>query len=200
MTVSLTAQPNIRQYVRVTWPLEQPALTGEDVLLRAVTESDADAIYQACQDPEIQHFTQVPVPYHRADADAFVYRCRDRWQERITANFAVCGRGTNDFMGIAGVIGADHAARTAGLGYWTATWGRGRGATTTAVRLVTAWAFCEGGLASLTAEAEISNPASMRILLKAGFVRQEGAEVVSEMKGSMRNFSVWRAAAESLTC
>jgi RimJ/RimL family protein N-acetyltransferase len=182
-----------RHYSRMAWVSEQPVLTGAGVLLRAVTDADAEAIYLACQDPDIQHYTQVPVPYGYADADTFVARCRDHWRDGVTAKFAVCDRDTGRFLGIVGVIGTNHAERTAGLGYWTAAWGRGRGATGEAVRVVTAWAFGEGGLDTLVAEAETSNPASMKILASAGFVRQEGADEVIELKGSIRNFSIWRA-------
>jgi RimJ/RimL family protein N-acetyltransferase len=187
------SRPTIRQYVRVAWTSEQPALTGEQVRLRGVMDADADVIYRACQDSDIQHFTQVPVPYSHADAETFVGLCRDRWRDGVTANFAVCDRESELFLGVVGIIGADRQERTAGLGYWTAAWGRGRGATSEAVRLVTAWAFRDGGLSRLVAEAEISNPASMQILASAGFVRQEGADEVIEMKGTSRTFSIWHA-------
>jgi RimJ/RimL family protein N-acetyltransferase len=176
----------------MTWPSEQPVLSGEHVLLRAVTEADTEEIYQACQDPDIQHFTQVPVPYRHTDAETFVGLCRDRWRAGVTANFAVCDRGSGKFQGIVGIIGADQLERAAGLGYWTAAWGRGRGATSEAVLVVTTWALHEGVLRTLVAEAETSNPASMQILANAGFVRQHDAEEVLEQKGTTRTFSIWR--------
>ena len=179
----------------MTWPSEQPVLSGDRVLLRAVTEADTEAIFEACQDPYIQHFTQVPVPYSRVDAETFVGLCRDRWRDGVTANFAVFDRGSDLFQGIVGVIGADHSQRAAGLGYWTAAWGRGRGLTSEAVKVVTAWALHDGGLNSLVAEAETSNPASMRILASAGFVRQLGADEILDVKGTTRTFSIWRISA-----
>jgi RimJ/RimL family protein N-acetyltransferase len=43
------------------------------VSLRPWNESDAEAVYEACQDPEIQHWIPViPRPYTREDAVAFV--------------------------------------------------------------------------------------------------------------------------------
>ena len=177
------------------WPREQPVLAGEHVLLRAVTEADIDAIYSACQDRDIQHFTQVPVPYGRADAETFVRLCRDRWHDGVTANFAICDRDSGQFLGIVGIIEANLSDRTAGLGYWTAAWGRSRGATSEAVRLATQWAFRHGELSMLVAEAEPSNPASVKILAGAGFVRQDGADYTIELKGTTRTFQIWRARA-----
>lgn len=175
------------------WPAEQPVLAGASVFLRPVAPSDADAVFRACQDPDIQHFTQVPVPYSRADADAFAASCGLKWQQGVTASFAVCDPETDAFLGLVSVIGAEHDGGTAGFGYWTAPWGRGRGATSEAVRLAVAWALGEGGLSQLAAEAELVNPASMRVLEQAGFVRCEGADEVVEMKGTSRTFSIWRA-------
>lgn len=51
---------------------EQPTLTGERIRLRPWRPEDADAVCAACQDAEIQRWTQVPVPYRRADAEGFV--------------------------------------------------------------------------------------------------------------------------------
>jgi RimJ/RimL family protein N-acetyltransferase len=180
----------------VTWPAEQPVLDGQ-IVVRPVRSADADVVHRACQDPDIQHFTQVPVPYSHDDAEAFVRLCQQWWEAGETANFAVCDRATGEFLGIVGAIGADHAAGTAGVGYWTSAWGRGRGATSEAVRLVVAWAFDAGGMTTLTAEAELANPASMRVLDQAGFVRCEGADEVIELKGTPRTFSIWRATAPS---
>lgn len=177
----------------MVWPHLQPLLDGVDVRLRPVTPADAGAVFRACQDPDIQHFTQVPVPYARRDAEAFVAGCAQRWVESLSACFAVCENRSGRFLGVVSVIGADHADGTAGFGYWTAPWGRGRGATSEAVRLAVAWAFSGGGLSQLTAEAELANPASMRVLEKAGFIRLAGADVVVELKGTARTFSIWRA-------
>ncbi|WP_256339316.1 MULTISPECIES: GNAT family N-acetyltransferase [unclassified Streptomyces] len=42
------------------------------LVLRAFTPDDADAVYEACQDEDIQFYTPVPVPYRRADAKKLV--------------------------------------------------------------------------------------------------------------------------------
>lgn len=176
----------------MVWPREQPVLSDDVVLLRGVTEADAYAIFRACQDVEIQRFTQVPAPYQRSSADAFVALCEERWREGVTANFAVCDRATGDFLGVVGIIGADHEAGTAGVGYWTAPWGRGRHVTSRGVRLATDWALGAGALRTLTAEAETANPASICVLANAGYSRLDVPEEVIELKGSTRRFTSWQ--------
>ena len=51
-------------------------LTDGIITLRPPDEADIDAIYQACQDPEIQRWTGVPSPYHREHAIAYLQRVR----------------------------------------------------------------------------------------------------------------------------
>jgi hypothetical protein len=60
---------------------------------------------------------------------------------------------------------------------------------------VTTWALHDGRLNTLVAEAETSNSESMQILASAGFVRQQGADEMLELKGTTRTFSIWRISA-----
>ncbi|MFJ8582773.1 GNAT family N-acetyltransferase [Micromonospora sp. NPDC093277] len=47
------------------WAEEQPTLTGEKVRLRPWRDTDATAVYEACQAPDVQRYTTVPVPHLR---------------------------------------------------------------------------------------------------------------------------------------
>ncbi|KPC96276.1 acetyltransferase, partial [Streptomyces sp. NRRL F-6602] len=58
--------------------MEPITLTTARLTLRALATADVDAVYRACQDPEIRRWTTVPSPYRRADAEHFVTRiCED---------------------------------------------------------------------------------------------------------------------------
>ncbi|MEU6312190.1 GNAT family protein [Streptomyces sp. NPDC047014] len=52
--------------------MEPVTLETDRLLLRAFTAADVDAVYEACQDEDIQFYTPVPVPYRRADAEQLV--------------------------------------------------------------------------------------------------------------------------------
>jgi RimJ/RimL family protein N-acetyltransferase len=72
--------------------------------------------------------------------------------------------------------------RTAELGYWLAESRWGRGIASRAVQAVTDWAFDELGLLRIFARVFEGNPASTRVLEKAGF-RFEGRLRMSAVKG-----------------
>ena len=178
------------------WPSQQPVLTDGVAILRGFRPEDAAEVYRACQDPEIQHFTQVPVPYLPEHATGWVSANAALWADARTANFAVTEHGTSGFLGVVGIIGVDHALGQAGVGYWTAPWGRSRGMTTRAVRLVTSWALTEGGLQRLQAEVEQTNTASTRVIESAEFSRSDTPVVQEELKGSLRTLVVWERRAQ----
>ncbi|WUQ66249.1 GNAT family N-acetyltransferase [Streptomyces canus] len=52
--------------------MDPVTLETDRLLLRAFTPADVDAVFEACQDEDIQFYTPVPVPYRRADAEELV--------------------------------------------------------------------------------------------------------------------------------
>jgi uncharacterized protein YhfF/RimJ/RimL family protein N-acetyltransferase len=97
--------------------------------LRALQPNDAEWIYRACQDPDIQRWTMVPRPYTREHADSFVV---DRGGE--LAAYAIVTSLTDEPVGVAGL----HHVRdgVASVGYWVAPWGRGHGAAANALQVL----------------------------------------------------------------
>ena len=63
-------------------------------------------------------------------------------------------------------------ALQAELGFWVAPESRGRGAASSAARVLTRWALTAGGLRRIEARAATDNDASLRALEGAGFVRE----------------------------
>ncbi len=106
-----------------------------------------------------------PHPYTDEDAR--------RWVEINTTvfpetNFAICVEGAA-VGGIGIVRGEDVHRRSAEIGYWLGEDAWGRGIATVAVRAFTDWAFASFGLARIHADVFAWNPASMRVLEKAGY-------------------------------
>ncbi|MGQ5263724.1 GNAT family N-acetyltransferase [Micromonospora sp. ZYX-F-536] len=149
--------------------MEPVEIIEDGVLLRPWREADTDAVYRACQDPDIQRWTTVPRPYLPEHAHGFVTEVSGRaWADGTGAPFAVCDPATGQLLGSCGLVSIDDAG-TAVIGYWTAPWARGRGVTVRAARAVARWSFDTLGLRRLIWQAEVGNHASRLVALRAGF-------------------------------
>jgi RimJ/RimL family protein N-acetyltransferase len=136
------------------------------VSLRPWQEDDADAVYAACQDPELQYWLPaLPRPYTMEHARAFV---RDELELGPHAYAIVEGERVVGSIGM-GV----NRSRTGRIGYWCARDARGRGVTTRALRLLSRFGFEELGLLRLELITDPDNVASQRVAEKVGY-RREG--------------------------
>jgi RimJ/RimL family protein N-acetyltransferase len=173
----------------VDWPPDLPTITDGQVTLRAWRETDADDVHRACQDPDIQRYTQVPVPYLREHAEFFVGPFqRNNWNNRTGIGFAVTGPSGDNLLGACGLIGLDTEAAWTGVGYWIAPWARARGVGTRALRLLSDWALNELLLREVRAEIEDENTASRLVAERAGFVPSDSGPRWEEHRGSPRFF------------
>jgi RimJ/RimL family protein N-acetyltransferase len=148
--------------------------TGE-LVLRAWTDQDVEALIEAYRDPVLRRWTDRPVT-DLAQAQRWIgvqkrgLATGERWSyavdevdartgiPRLVANVALKPR-------------PPETAR-AEVGYWTTAPGRGRGIATRALDALTAWAFdafAGQGLERLDLLHDVRNPASCRVAEKAGY-------------------------------
>ena len=130
--------------------------------LRALQPHDAEWIYRACQDPDIQRWTMVPRPYTREHADSFVV---DRGGE--LAAYAIVTSASDEPIGVTGL----HHVRdgVASVGYWVAPWGRGNGAAANALRVLRTLIHRNTEAHTVRALIAETNIASRRTAERAGF-------------------------------
>ena len=91
--------------------------------LRPLAADDADWIFEACQDAEIQKWTQIPRPYTHEHAVSFA--------KTLAGDVEVWVIESNSAekpYGVIGVHSINPATRIADIGYWCAPWGRRKGA------------------------------------------------------------------------
>jgi RimJ/RimL family protein N-acetyltransferase len=151
--------------------LELPeAFADAAPILRPPSSTDIDRITALCQDPDIQHYTRLPVPYRREDAASFVASALETLLE---------GRGAHLLVEVdevvVGCVGAsiNAADRVGVVGYWTAPEARRRGLTTRAVHKLCRWLLDDVELARLELDAAANNPGSNAVAAALGF-RLEG--------------------------
>lgn len=157
---------------KLTWPSAQPTLEADGLILRPWEAADADAVYAACQDPEIVRWTTVPSPYLREHAEGYVGPISAAaWADKTAVNFAVIDSG-GALVGSFGLVRMSPAQSVAEVGYWVAPDARRRGVARRAARAVTEWALHDVGFARVELLAAVGNAGSRRIAELVGFTAE----------------------------
>ena len=149
---------------------EQPTLTSARLVLRPFKPSDAADVQRLAGAKEIADTTlNIPHPYADGMAEAWIESHADAFRERERLALAI-----TDSAGV--LVGAislrlEPAHRRAELGYWIGLpyWGRGRHG---GGRAMVRYGFDELGLNRIHAQHFARNPASGRVLEKAGFTHE----------------------------
>jgi RimJ/RimL family protein N-acetyltransferase len=141
------------------------------LLLRPYRPEDADAVFAACQDPEIRTWiTAVPEPYRLADAQEFVTEIAPAGRARGT-DLGCAVEADGELVGSAGL----HALTTGRLGpvvgYWVAPWARRRGIAAEAADGLARWALAHGAH-RVHLFTDVGNTASQAVAERAGFARE----------------------------
>lgn len=165
--------------------MDQVELSTGDLLLRPFRPGDADAVFRACQDEEIQRWTTVPSPYPRSSADWFVGACAGFWMAD-NPTFACVDAANGELLGS---FDLQECAAEEGplIGFWVAPWARGRGVARDVTRRLAKWAFDDLGSARLRWAAYVGNVASRRVAESAGFVIEGTARQGLEQRGVRRD-------------
>lgn len=145
-------------------------LPGTPAALRPWRLDDGPALQRAADDRRIARTLRdsFPWPYTLAEADRWLLWATTRIPVRelaVTVDDVPVG-------GIGYVVGEDVHHRSAEVGYWLAPAWWGRGIATAAVRALAGYAFDAEDLLRLHAMVFANNPASMRVLEKAGWARE----------------------------
>jgi RimJ/RimL family protein N-acetyltransferase len=144
-------------------------ITVDELLLRPWQADDADAVYRACQDPDIQRWTTVPRPYGRHHAVGFVTDYTDQaWSKGTGTPMGVFEAASGVLLGSMG-LKLDLPAGEAEIGFWTVPEARGRGVATRAGRALSRWAVDGLGIRRLVWRAAIGNHASRLAAQRIGF-------------------------------
>lgn len=140
---------------------------GDDLIIREYRDSDLESLVAQANNLNVSRNLEdrFPYPYTAEDAEEWLALVAD--QDPLTS-FAIAAD-----SGVIGGIGfqlrQDIYRGTAELGYWVGEDYWGRGIATRAVRSVTTWAFDSFPLERMQARVFESNPASCRVLEKAGY-------------------------------
>ncbi len=143
--------------------------------LRSFRESDRTSLLKYADNPRVSThlMDRFPNPYREEDAEL--------WMEHVLSQDPEAVLAIADSEELIGCIGLelkeDVYRQSAELGYWLAEPFWGKGIATRAAVAIVKYAFRELGLKRVYAGVFASNPASARVLVKAGF----------QLEGRLRN-------------
>lgn len=151
--------------------LQQPVLNGGVAMLRPWVAVDVAAVVEAHGDPAIQQWHARTMS--RVEAAAWIAHWPDRWSQESGASWVVEVDG--QVAGQVTLRSIDLHEACVEVSYWVLPWARGKGLATSAVRVVTRWAF-DLGVHRAELNHSSRNDASCRVATKAGY-RAEGTAV-----------------------
>lgn len=148
----------------------QPTLSDGLVTLRPWRPTDVQAVYEACQDPDIARFIPIPQPYTPEDGAWFVAHAAEESATGPSAHFAIVDPSTDRLLGSISRHGPNApTGHRAMFGYWLAREARGKGLATRALRLIVDWTMATTGVIRFELYTDVANERSGRVAVRAGF-------------------------------
>lgn len=146
-------------------------LVTERLTLRPYRASDAAALHRLINDWEVcRNLAQVPFPYPRDEADAFIARAAAALGEGSAYHLAITGHEGEAELLVGGAsLRLDRAEGAGRIGYWVGRRFWGHGVATEAVGRLVRWALANLDLGRLVACVATDNPASVAVLRRLGF-------------------------------
>lgn len=161
---------------------------NDSISLSSLELSDKPNLVRYLNDPVIYRNTlRIPFPYTEADADQWIKGVREtREQQKPTCNWAVRHVEHGVIGGIGCFLRTGEEGHLDEIGYWLGEPFRGQGIMTEVVRVL-----CDGlfenrsALVRIEAKVHSYNPASARVLEKAGFEREGFARKYTIKNGEL---------------
>lgn len=155
----------------------QPTLNTERLSLRPFARSDSAEVQRLAGDERIADVTaNIPHPYPDGLAEEWISTHQPGWEAGTRVSFAIIHHDDGRLIGAISLVGI--AGGSAEIGYWLGVNGWGQGYATEACREILRFAAEDMQLQRVHARVLARNPASGRVLEKAGMQhigQEEGA-------------------------
>jgi RimJ/RimL family protein N-acetyltransferase len=150
--------------------LPEDGITGGDVVLRFPTEDHIDGLLAAVADPELREAANMPNVAPEQARASIAHLPALMASGRMLAMTALDAN-TGDIVGGGILHHLDAERAIVEIGYWVLPHARRRGIATQIARLLAEHAFALG-VERVAAYVNVDNPASERVLERAGFTRE----------------------------
>ncbi len=150
-----------------------PTLETDRLILRRFRLADMQDVFEYASDPEVTRFVVFETHKSPADSREFIERVLSRGLDSGILTFAIELKFTGKVIGNCSIWVSDERSARAEVGYAINPSYRGQGFAPEALQAVVDLGFGTLGLNRISGLAMLDNPASMRVMEKAG-MRCEG--------------------------
>ncbi len=172
--------------------MREPSIDCQICRLRLFRLEDAESLVRHANNPKIaaRLRDRFPHPYTMKNAREFLGVVTEFKDDSPEFVFAIEVDG--EAVGAIGVILGTDIERVSGeLGYWLSEEYWSRGIVTKAIRQFAPWAMDRFGLTRLHADTFHDNPASGRVLEKAGFTKESVKRRAAIKNGEIKDLNVY---------
>ncbi|MEM9080373.1 MAG: GNAT family N-acetyltransferase [Verrucomicrobiota bacterium] len=168
---------------------ERPTLETSRLILRPFSMSDAEEVRRLGGDIRVaEQLSLMPHPYPEGRAEEWISTHEEQFESGEDLIFAICEKRSGELMGSMGLHPKPDQLRSE-VGYWLGVPFWGKGYATEALQEVIRFGFEERGFQRIFASHFATNPASGRVMEKAGMklegVSRWGCSRFGEMKDAV---------------
>jgi RimJ/RimL family protein N-acetyltransferase len=169
-----------------------PTLTTDRLILRPFQLSDAKRVQALAGHPSVAATTAtIPHPYPDGAAEAWIEKHAESFEKGVAVQFAIGLKESTELIGCIDLFGVSEKHRKAEMGYWIGVdyWNKGY-CSEAAIALVR-FGFEHFKLNKVTSRHMSSNPASGRVMLKAGLKKEGVLRQEFEKNGGLVDIEVY---------
>lgn len=146
-----------------------PILTTHSLVLRKLTQNDAEAIYRIRSDKKVAEFLVRPICKSIDEAKEFIQKINDGYEKNEICYWAITEKGKNELIGTICLWKIFRDKMKAEIGFELSPAYQGKGIMKEAIPPVIDFAFNELELKTIEGEVAKENQRSIRIMEKNGF-------------------------------
>lgn len=170
--------------------IKQRLVETKRLILRPIDLNDATTVQEFAGNYNVAKTTMnIPHPYEDGMAEAWIDALENRWRIDALINFAIIHKHTNQLIGVIGLVSRE--AKTGGIGYWVGEPFWGKGYCTEATKAFIEFCFKSLNIDRLEAEHLVINPASGRVMEKAG-MSFKFAKMIKDRNGNNAELNVYQ--------
>ena len=161
----------------------------ERLSLGAILATDIPSIIKYAGDVKVaEQLLNLPHPYYEKDAIFWLNLAHQGWQDQSKYIFGIRLQATQELVGGIG-LHVESSYDRAELGYWIGVPFWGQGYMSEAIATILKFGFREAGLNKIFAIHYMDNPASGKVMIKNGMIKEGELKEHIKVKGAYKNIA-----------